>query len=106
MQVTDARGGTPTSDWISRVSSTAFTSGPDSIPASNATYTPGPGTLVLGNGTLTPGASGSLAAQRIAMSYTGGTGSSQATWDPTVAVSIPLAADLGTYTGTLTHSVS
>ncbi|GAA0412501.1 hypothetical protein GCM10009530_76280 [Microbispora corallina] len=104
--VTDARGGTPTSDWTARVSSTAFVGPSDTIPASAATYTPGSGTLVVGNGTLTPGAPGSLSAQRIAMTYTGGTGNSQANWSPTLAVAVPLAVGLGTYTGTVTHSVA
>ncbi|GAA0387090.1 hypothetical protein GCM10009530_42690 [Microbispora corallina] len=104
--VTDARGGTPTADWTAQVSSTAFVGPTDTIPASAATYTPGSGTLVVGNGTLTPGVPGNLSAQRVAMTYTGGTGNSQATWSPTLTVAVPLAVGLGTYTGTVTHSVA
>ncbi|GIH67117.1 hypothetical protein [Microbispora siamensis] len=104
--VTDARGGVPTSDWTARVSSTAFVGASDTIPASAATYTPGPGTLLVGNGALTPGPGGTLDVQRVAMTYTGGTGNSQASWHPTISVTIPLSADLGAYTGTVTHSVA
>ncbi|MFI6509842.1 hypothetical protein ACIBCT_19745 [Streptosporangium sp. NPDC050855] len=104
--VTDARGGTPTSDWVARVSSTSFVGPADTIPSANATYTPQSGTVVVGNGTLAAGTAGTLAAQRISMSYTGGTGNSQATWSPVLTVAIPLMAGLGTYTGTVTHSVS
>ncbi|TQS22480.1 hypothetical protein [Microbispora sp. KK1-11] len=104
--VTDARGGVPTSDWIARVSSTAFVGATDPIPASAATYTPGLGTLIVGNGTLTPGPGGTLDVQRVAMTYTGGTGNSQASWHPVISVTVPLSADLGTYSGTVTHSVA
>jgi hypothetical protein len=44
--------------------------------------------------------------QRIAMTYTGGTGNSQASWHPVLSVTVPLSADLGTYSGTVTHSVA
>ncbi|GAA1516033.1 hypothetical protein GCM10009677_56660 [Sphaerisporangium rubeum] len=104
--VTDARGGVPTSDWTARVSSTAFVGPSDTVPSSAATYTPGPGTLITGNGTLTSGPGGTLDVQRVAMSYSGGTGNSQATWNPTIAVAIPLSVGLGTYSGTVTHSVA
>lgn len=40
------------------------------------------------------------------MTYTGGTGNSQATWNPTISVNIPLSVGLGTYSGTVTHSVA
>lgn len=89
-----------------RVSSSAFTGPTDSVPASAATYAAGSDTLVIGNGSLTPGPTDNLGAQRIAMSYTGGTGNSQATWNPDLTIAIPLAAGLGSYSGTLTHSVS
>ncbi|MGI5156383.1 hypothetical protein [Microbispora sp. CA-102843] len=104
--VTDARGGVPTSDWTARVSSTGFVSPTDTVPASATTYTPGPGTLIVGNGTLTPGPGGTLDVQRVAMTYTGGTGNSQASWHPTISVVVPLSADLGAYSGTVTHSVA
>ncbi|WP_204073839.1 hypothetical protein [Planotetraspora phitsanulokensis] len=106
VRVTDARGGTPTSDWIARVSSTSFVGPSDTIAASAAVYTPGAGTLLVGNGTLTSGTPGSLGAQRVAMTYTGGTGNSDATWDPTLLIAVPLSVGLGTYTGTVTHSVA
>ena len=36
---------------------------------------------------------------------TDGVGDNTATWDPTVAVTVPATAAAGTYTGTLTHSI-
>jgi hypothetical protein len=106
VEVRDARGGVPTSDWIARVSTAGFNAGASTIPGANATYSPGPPTIDTGNGTATPGTTGNLSSQRIAMTYTGGTGNSEVDWTPTLSVDIPLTATLGNYSGTVTHSVA
>lgn len=88
------------SDWT-----TGGGTGPETIPAADATYTPG---SITTTGTVT------VAGSVITLSNTtqpvvAGTsviGNNTATWDPTVAVAVPAAAVAGTYTATLSHSVS
>ena len=97
--------------WTVSVSSTNFITGggtpAETIPASDATYTAGafsttgtitvtatPATLTLSN-TATADVFG-----------TAGVGDNTATWTPTISVAIPNAAVTGTYTGTLSQSVS
>ena len=40
------------------------------------------------------------------MTATNGNGDNSASWDPAVQVSVPATAVAGTYTATITHSVS
>jgi hypothetical protein len=48
----------------------------------------------------------SLSIARAAFSLAGGSGVNSASWNPTVSVSVPSSAVAGTYTATITHSVS
>lgn len=95
--------------WTATASSTEFTTGTatgsEIIPASDATYTPGPITTT---GTITATGFGitlSGTAQTV-VSGTAGVGDNSASWDPTIAVAVPPNAVFGTYTATLTQSVS
>jgi hypothetical protein len=92
--------------WSATVSSTDFTSGSQTIPASDATYTTG---TVTSTGTITitsdPGLTLTGAAQPV-VSGSAGSGNNSAAWDPTIAIAVPAAAVAGLYSGTITHSVS
>ena len=100
--VTDARAGTL--GWVATVSATAFT-GPQTISASALTYTPGTA-LVVGVATVTPSTVTGLTAAGAVQTATGVIGINTAAWTPTVAVTIPADALAGTYSSTITHSVS
>jgi hypothetical protein len=106
--VSDDRGLLNTS-WVATASSTAFTTGtgtPDeTIPAANATYIPGTVTVT---GTVTP-VTHIITLSGAAQSVVDGNaarGDNDASWNPTISVSIPGVAIGGLYTGTITHSVS
>jgi hypothetical protein len=95
--------------WNAVASSTSFVTGAgtaaETIPASDATYSPG---AITTTGTITATASTitlSGSAQLI-VAGTAGVGDNTATWDPTEALSVPGSAVVGTYTSTLTESVS
>jgi hypothetical protein len=95
--------------WTATASSTSFTTGggtgPESIPATDATYTPG---AVSTTGTITTVASTITlsATPQTVVAGSAGNGDNTASWDPTIAVSVPAAAVNGTYTGVLTQSVT
>lgn len=106
--VTDGRARLGAS-WTATASSTNWTTGSgipaETIPATDVSYRPGaitttgiitarPFDITLSNGAQT------------AVTGTGGTGDNSATWDPTLSVSVPAAAVIGTYTATLTQAVS
>jgi hypothetical protein len=111
--VSDQRGQSNAS-WTASVASTGFTTGGGGTSAEVATtqvsYWSGPATATTGTATTTPGQANAAVAQvltssRTAFSSTGGTGSTSATWNPTLVVMVPAAAVGGTYTATVTHSV-
>jgi len=114
--VTDNRALDP-ADWTATVSSTDFTNSvtpADVIPATDATYTAGAitadtvSTLPLSTGILDDTGTGlplTNAAQDV-VTETGFDGDNAATWDPEIAVTIPAAAVVGIYDGTVTHSVT
>ncbi len=84
---------------------------PETIPLTQITYWSGPATATTGTGTFTPGQASavtavSLTAPRTAFSLTSGTSVTSASWNPTLAVSAPATAVAGTYTATITHSVT
>jgi hypothetical protein len=115
--VADDRGLNP-ADWTATVSSTDFTNSvtpADIIPATAATYIAGAitadtaSTLPLSPGitdnTLPAGIGLTDAAQPV-VTEIGADGDNAATWDPEIAVLLPVGAVVGIYDGTVTHSVT
>jgi hypothetical protein len=104
--VTDARSAAAGSTWVASVISTAFTplSGA-TIPASRVGYTAGTITKV-GTATYTANDPTNLTGASPAVTATGITGDNSATWNPTISVAVPGGTIAGTYSGTITHSVS
>ncbi|MFJ2033389.1 hypothetical protein [Streptosporangium sp. NPDC087985] len=113
VSVSDTRGG-DTSNWTASVFGTAFTVGALTLPVDVAAYWSGPATATTGGDTFTPGqltaadaiTLGGPGTPLIAFAHTGGTGGSTATWNPTLVISVPITAQTGTYTGTVTHQVA
>jgi alpha-tubulin suppressor-like RCC1 family protein len=112
--VTDNRA-LVSASWTAVVSSTTFTTGVGSpaltIPTTDVTYWSGSATATSGTGTFTPGQSTSagkqgLSVSRTAFTLTAGAGVNSASWNPTLGVTVPASAVAGSYTGTVTHSVS
>jgi hypothetical protein len=104
--VTDNRG-LLSGGWIASVISTSFTNGTTTIPASAIQYTAGLPTVQSGLSAIVPGSgtlSTPLAAQTATLSFN--LGASTATWNPTIQVTVPAALTTGTYTATITHSVT
>jgi hypothetical protein len=105
--VTDDRGAL-VAVWNATVQSSDFAHDTDSsfdIAATAVNYTPG---VPTGSGAVfTPGVGGLLGGALPLPAVTAaGVGNNTATWDPTVTVSLPAQSVVGTYTGTITHSVS
>jgi len=106
--VTDARALLAAS-WTATASSTNFTTAggtpAETIPATDANYDPGPITTT---GTITAtGTDITLSnAAQVVVAGTAGSGDNTASWNPTIAVNVPLAAVGGLYTAILTESVS
>ena len=67
-------------------------------------YTPNLATLT-GTAVLTPGIPGAMTTPRTASRASGTAGHNSATWNPTIAVTVPTDNIVGTYSATLTHSV-
>jgi hypothetical protein len=112
--VTDNRA-LGSASWTATVTGTAFTTGTgtpqQTIPLAQVTYWSGPATATSGSGTFTPGEPAAanavnLAVPRVAFSLAGGSGVNSASWNPTLSVQVPAAAVAGTYTATITESVS
>jgi hypothetical protein len=107
--VTDTRGAV-TADWEATVATTTFVNGTDTIPQADVSYWSGPTTASTPATGFTPGQP--TAGDAVVLTGTvtafshAGTGGNTATWDPTLAVDVPLTALAGVYTGTVTHSVS
>jgi hypothetical protein len=95
--------------WTTTAASSDWTTGgatpPETIPATDVGYDPGSitttgtitatGTPITLSGTAAPVVTGSS-----------GVGDNTATWNPALSVAVPASAVGGTYTGTLTQSVS
>ena len=107
--VTDTRY-IPDAAWTATVSSTTFTTGDatasETIAKSLIGYSPGAATDTTGDAEFTPGTTGGLGSARTAFSASDGTGENSATWNPTITVTLPVGVRVGTYTATITHSVS
>lgn len=112
--VTDARGAL-LGTWTASVSGTDFTTGAasadetitkDLVDYYSGAATASSGTAVRVPGQLTALLAEDLSASRTAFSATGVVGNNSTTWNPTVVVNIPSDAVVGTYSGTITHSVT
>jgi len=112
--VTDARGALDAS-WTASVVSSDFTTGggtpAETVPAGDVSYWSGLATTTSGLGAPVPGQATALLAVPIASATTAfahpvAVGNNSSTWSPTLVIAVPAAAVAGTYTGTVTHSVS
>lgn len=112
--VTDERGALDGA-WTASVSATDFTTGlataNETIAKANVSYwsgtaTASSGTLVAVPGQLLAGNAVALSVSRTAFLATGILGNNTLSFNPTVVVAIPAASVVGTYTGTVTHSVA
>lgn len=111
--VTDARGAL-NGTWTATVASTDFTTGTataaETISKAQVDYWSGAaattGTAVFLPGQLLVANKQALGSSRTAYSASAVIGNTSATWSPTVVVNIPSAAVAGTYSGTITHSVT
>jgi hypothetical protein len=112
--VTDNRGSL-LGTWTSTVASTDFTTGTatadETITKDNVTYYSGPTTAFTGVAVLVPGQplavnAVDMSVSRTAFSATGVVGNNSATWIPSVVVNIPSDSVAGTYSGTITHSIT
>jgi hypothetical protein len=100
--VTDLRAGV--AGWVATAGSTSFV-GPQTIPGSAATYTPGTA-VVIGIATVTPLSLASMITAGTVETATAVLGVNTATWNPSIAVTLPAGTEAGTYNATITHSVS
>jgi hypothetical protein len=98
-----------TAAWTVTAASTAFTTGTatpaETIPVSDISYAPG---SITSTGTITPtGTNITLSGTpQTVVTGSSGVGSNSASWSPTITVHVPDSAVFGTYTGTISHSVS
>ncbi len=104
--VNDARSAAAGAGWVATVISTAFTpsAGP-TIGAAAVGYVVGPITQV-GTATYTANDPTVLTGTVAALTASGITGDNSATWNPTIVITVPGGMAAGTYSGTITHSVS
>jgi hypothetical protein len=110
--VTDGRGNLVAA-WTVSVSSTNFTTGlasaDETVSKNNVSYTSGVAAPTTGTGVFTPGVIASLATAGTGGVWAG-VGVNSATWNPTIGVVLlngnNTAAVTGTYSGTLSQSVS
>jgi uncharacterized repeat protein (TIGR01451 family) len=109
VQVADERNGF--AGWTATVSATDFTTGAgaaaQTIPAPDLRYLISGFTSTAGSATFTstPGTDLSNAAQAV-VTATNVSGDNSAAWSPVIQVAVPGGAVAGTYSGTITHSVS
>jgi hypothetical protein len=106
VQVNDARSAAAGTGWVATGISTAFTppAGP-TIAASNVGYSVGPITQI-GTATFTANDPADLTGVSPVVTATGITGDNSATWNPTINVAVPGGTLAGTYSATITHSVT
>ncbi len=109
VQVTDDRGFG--ASWTATVSASGFATGAgtpaETIPAADAQYDIAALATTTGSATFTPVPATQLSASpQPVVSATNVAGNTTVTWDPTIQVTIPGSAVAGTYTATITHSVS
>jgi len=114
VSVSDGRGAF-NGTWTASVASTDFTTGggsaEETIGKAQVNYWSGAATSTTGTAVFLPGqalapAAQALSASRTAYSASAVIGNNTASWNPTVVVNIPAQAVAGTYSGTITHSVT
>jgi hypothetical protein len=114
VSVTDNRGSLG-GTWTATVASTDFTTGgataQETIAKAQVDYWSGAALSTTGVAVVVPGQllvvnRQALSASRTAMSATAVVGNNTASWNPTVVVNVPAQAVAGTYSGTITHSVT
>ncbi|MEX2587074.1 MAG: hypothetical protein WD602_03650 [Actinomycetota bacterium] len=108
VQVTDTRS--VALSWSATVSSTSFTGpGPTAIPGGSVTYISGAATESSGLVTPVPGPALGVTLEGPKTAFSGTVlvvGGNSVTWNPTIRVALPEGALAGSYSGTITHSVS
>lgn len=113
VSVSDTRGAVG-GGWTATVSSGDFTTGAgtvnETITKNRISYWSGLATATSGLATFTPGQVAaaqavSLSSSRTAFTASAAAGDNGVSWTPTVIVDLPSWAVVGTYTGTITHSV-
>lgn len=106
VQVNDARGAAAGSGWVATVIATAFTPNAGAtIGAAAIGYTAG-AIAKVGTATFTANDPPNLTGAVAAVTATGITGDNSATWNPTINFTVAGGTLTGTYSGTITHSVS
>ena len=114
VSVSDNRG-LLSGGWTSSVTSSHFTTGAgtaaETVAAGNVSYWSGAATATSGLGSLLGSQLTSVLAvvvNAVQTAFTGGSllGNNSASWNPTLIVTIPASAVVGTYTGTVTHTVA
>jgi hypothetical protein len=121
--ITSALGGVTVSDgrgalggtWTASVASTDFTTGAasaeETIAKAQVDYWSGLATGTTGTAVRVPGQltvlnKQDMSVSRTAYSASATVGNNTTTWNPTLVVNIPAQAVTGTYSGTVTHSVT
>jgi hypothetical protein len=106
--VTDNRA-LASASWTATVASTTFTTGTgtgaETIPVADAFYDPGAITTT-GLITVTPTGVVLSNTPQAVVAGTAGAGNNSASWNPRIVMTVPTTAVSGSYTGTITHSVS
>ncbi|MFG3436547.1 hypothetical protein ACGF0J_04795 [Nonomuraea sp. NPDC047897] len=111
--VNDTRPGNRS--WRAAVSATNFVTGdgagPKTVSNASVSYWSGPTTETSGSGTRAPGQATfnqrvPLSAQQTAFRASKGPQPTSTSWRPTLVITIPATAPVGTYTGTVVHSVA
>ena len=108
--VTDTRG-LLVATWTATVSTTTFTTGGatanETVAKAAISYASGVATATTGVGVFTPVlVPVSLATPQTAATWTVGVANNSATWNPTLTFALLTTQVAGTYSGTITHSVT
>jgi hypothetical protein len=105
--VTDSRGST--ANWSATANAVDFTSTNGttiSVSATGSSTYTAPAATVTGTATVTPHTLSPIYPGGPVQTAAGVSGINSATWNPTVAITIPANTLAGTYNSTITHSVS
>lgn len=107
--VADARGAL-VNTWTTTVSSTAFVTGgstaSETVAKGSIAYSSGLSTSTSGLGAFVPGALANMTSSGTGASWIGAAGNNTAAWNPTLTFTLLSSQVVGTYTGTITHSVA